>query len=164
VDIDFPPVTSSIFTQDQAYPFKEAIVWKRPVNFLDHLDADEVPQILETIEPTDIKRGALDDVWFLSALARLAENPEYIRNLFITQQFQHDGCYRLRICKNGVWHEVTIDDYFPCTVRGGPIFAHTKSSDLWVLLLEKAYAKLHGNYSLLQGGLTAEALMDLTGA
>lgn len=33
-----------------------------------------------------------------------------------------------------------------------------------MLLLEKAFAKLHGNYSLLKDGVSYEALIDLTGA
>jgi hypothetical protein len=31
------------------------------------------------------------------------------------------------------------------------------------MLLEKAYAKIHGNYQILKGGLVHEAIYDLTG-
>lgn len=34
---------------------------------------------------------------------------------------------------------------------------------MWVLLIEKAYAKLHGNYFTLRGGYCSDALEDLTG-
>lgn len=58
---------------------------------------------------------------------------------------------------------MTIDDLFPCYPKGGPIFSRGHGNELWILLLEKAYAKLHNNYFLLRGGYTIEALIDLTG-
>ena len=58
---------------------------------------------------------------------------------------------------------VTIDDYFPCHPLGQPIFSTAHGTELWVLLLEKAYAKLHGNYYALRGGFSNEGLIDLTG-
>ena len=67
------------------------------------------------------------------------------------------------MCKNGEWQEVIIDDHFPCYPNGGPMFSRGNRHELWVLLLEKAYAKLHGGYKNIVGGLPHEAMMDLTG-
>lgn len=69
----------------------------------------------------------------------------------------------MKICKNGEWQEITVDDYFPCFPNGGPIFSKGHGNELWVLLLEKAYAKIHGGYRNIVGGQPYEAMMDLTG-
>ena len=68
-----------------------------------------------------------------------------------------------------MWEEVIIDDYFPVYKDriGGkcdPAFNHSKKDLLWVMLLEKAWAKVHGGYLNINSGLTREALHDLTGA
>ena len=57
-----------------------------------------------------------------------------------------------------------MDDYFPCFPNSGPMFSRNNGNELWVLLLEKAYAKLHGGYKTITGGLPFEAMMDLTGS
>ena len=33
---------------------------------------------------------------------------------------------------------------------------------IWPLLIEKAYAKMYGNYAKIKGGFVSEALCDLT--
>lgn len=73
------------------------------------------------------------------------------------------GVYKLRLCKNGEWVVITIDDYIPCFYNAGPMFSRSNGDELWVLLLEKAYAKLHGNYYSLRFGLTQDGLIDMTG-
>jgi calpain-15 len=79
-------------------------------------------------------------------LATLAERPSLVENLFVTKDFKQNGAYRMKINKNGVWQELTIDDYMPCALDGDPLFTRTHGNELWVLLLEKAYAKLHGGF------------------
>ena len=69
----------------------------------------------------------------------------------------------MRISKNGVWNELTIDDYMPCSLEGPPLFKRTHGNELWVLLLEKAYAKLHGSFMNIAHGHPNEALQDFTG-
>lgn len=64
----------------------------------------------------------------------------------------------------GEWIPVVVDDWIPCELPGKPAFATSKKGyELWVSLLEKAYAKLHGSYEALEGGLVQDALVDLTG-
>ncbi len=69
----------------------------------------------------------------------------------------------MRICKNGEWKEVVVDDYFPCHM-GRPAFSNAHENELWVLLLEKAWAKLHGSYERIEAGFAENVLHDLTGA
>lgn len=49
--------------------------------------------------------------------------------------------------------------------RGGEAlyFSHCKSNETWLPLIEKAYAKAHGDYFSIEGGFASEAIEDLTG-
>ena len=108
-------------------------------------------------------QGTLGNCWFMCALASLAERPKLVENLFITKTKNKEGIYKIKFCKNGEWVEVTIDDYFPCLPKGNPLFSRAHDNEMWVLLIEKAYAKLHGNYFTLRGGFANEGMIDLTG-
>jgi len=44
-----------------------------------------------------------------------------------------------------------------------PVFAHNKQAELWVSLLEKAWAKYHLTYNNTQGGLPSIAYRKITG-
>ena len=48
-----------------------------------------------------------------------------------------------RHAQNGHFVDVTVDSYFPVDDDGQPLFSHTGADhELWVLVLEKAYAKV----------------------
>eukprot|EP00913_Durusdinium_trenchii_P008594 g8069.t2 len=109
--------------------------------------------------------------WFLSALAVVAQRPDLILRLFRGQtETRRDGCYTVQLFLDGRWCEVTVDDQLPCVAEqrradGSHLaFSRGKEGQLWVPLLEKAYAKAHGSYRAISGGSVAEALLDLTGA
>lgn len=164
IDVDFLPVDDSISNPKLGQSFDTVIQWRRPCDFMTLKKGEKIQVFDKSIEPSDIKQGQLGDCWFMCSISSLAERPALVRNLFITQQYNDEGVYRLRLFKNGEWVEVTIDDYIPCIPGGQPIFSKAHGDELWVLLLEKAYAKLHGNYKLLSGGFANEGMQDLTGA
>lgn len=68
------------------------------------------------------------------------------------------------MCIDGVWEEILLDDMIPVDHYNEPLYNRTKSGELWVILLEKAWAKIFKGYQNIVGGLTREALRDLTGA
>ena len=70
-----------------------------------------------------MKPGILGDEWFLSAVALLAERPALIERLFITKEINSAGLYKVRLCTNGEWMTVTVDDFIPCYPDGEPLFA-----------------------------------------
>jgi hypothetical protein len=61
--------------------------------------------------------------------------------------------------------KVLIDDWIPLLADGvTPAFGRSNhANELWVSLIEKAYAKLHRSYQAIEGGWVDAALVDLTG-
>ena len=158
LDPSFSPCDLSVFLGGER-KVQTPVHWRRPMDFFN----GEFNVFMEKIEPNDIKQGMLGDCWFMCALASLAERPQLVRRLFHIDQANAEGFYQIFFCKGGEWVRVTVDDYFPCFPKQGPMFSRSQGNELWVLLLEKAYAKLHGSYNLLRGGWAAEGMMDLTG-
>jgi calpain-15 len=160
VDPHFPPRDSSVYdVVNDDYPYETIVHWRRPKEFMRGR-----PQVFDSdIDPNDIKQGFLPDCWFLSAASCLAERQALVKRLFNTKEYNEEGLYKLRLVKNGEWVVVTVDDYIPCYYNAGPMFSRAKGNELWALLLEKAYAKLHGHYYALRYGFTHHGMMDLSG-
>lgn len=75
------------------------------------------------------------------------------------------GAYQIRFCKGGKWIVVTIDDFLPVDPETNRlVFSHSPNNELWVSLIEKAYARLHGSYAAIESGSICDAFVDLTGA
>ena len=77
-----------------------------------------------------------------------------MRKLFYFKERSEESCYGVYYKINGTWELVLIDDYFPCygTRAKNLSFTSTNDNELWVILLEKAWAKLNGSYAKAIGG------------
>lgn len=179
IDRDFPPMEGSLYKKDgdgqtmageqaaKKAASRKPIEWKRPEEFMNE-ESGPIRLFDSGIEPGDIRQGALGDCWFLCAIAALTEFDVLVKELFPRDNpddisANEAGVYRVRFCKNGLWQEVRVDDYFPCFPGGGPIYSRSNGNELWVLLLEKAFAKMCGSYEAIKSGWAYEAMMDMTG-
>ena len=162
--------TSQKFTDEEFAPQPQSILGPAYSKFYLRRASDLFRQITvvpEEISPNDIEEGLLKDAHFLSSVSTLAEEPSLIQRLFLTEESNHVGLYAVWLNDNGTWKPVIVDEYIPCNQRTGsyfPIFAQSTNDELWISLLEKAYAKIYGSYSNIEGGSVQHALRDLTGA
>jgi calpain-15 len=130
------------------------------------LFADEPFFVFNGINPQDIKQQAIADCYLLGAIATLATQPGLVRRLFDIEEANEYGVYAIWLNINGTWREFVVDDYFPIVSPGRLAFVKPTQNqrEIWVMLLEKAYAKAYGGYYKLNLGRAGEALRDLTGA
>lgn len=166
VDDSFPPVQRSLYSDPSSVLARHEVRWLRCDKIAVNNRADmKIPWVVyRTPMPDDISQGELGNCWFLSALAVLAEQPDLIRKIILTKDFCPEGVYQVRLCKDGNWQIILVDDVFPCNKHGQLIFSQAKRRQLWVPLIEKAMAKLHGCYEALIAGKCIEGLATLTGS
>jgi calpain-15 len=115
-------------------------------------------------QPSDIQQGALGNCWLVAALALISERPRLLEHILLTKNVNKEGVYLVRICHNGLWQPIIIDDHFPCTKHRHLVFTQAKRRQLYIPLIEKACAKVFGSYGNLISGNLREGLQLLTGA
>lgn len=116
--------------------------------------------------PDDVAQGSLGDCWLISAFACMAESEEAIRNIFVTKRFSERGryCVKLYDGRKDSWVNIQVDDKIPCRPNSdSPIFAKAKKGAVWVMILEKAFAKFCNGYKNLSGGHMTWAFQAMTG-
>lgn len=128
-------------------------------------------KLFNMVEPNDVIQGSVGSCWLLCALAALAEFPSYYeRHVFNTKEINQIGKYEMNFYnpKTKDWMTICVDDRIPCTKnywfrRSEPLFSKPHENELYILLLEKAFAKLAGSYGKISGGYPVLAWLILTG-
>jgi len=83
--------------------------WKR----LQDIYKQNKIKLFDSIDPNNFVQKDLCNFYFGSALSSLAEKPQRIRKLFERQEANELGIYFVRICQDGVWRYIIIDDFLP---------------------------------------------------
>ncbi|XP_054155045.1 calpain-D-like [Oppia nitens] len=169
VDDSFPPLQRSLYYRNSRNECRNSVSqWLRPEQVVtrDRMGSYQmIPwTVFRTPQPSDISQGILGNCWLLSALAVLAERPELVRKVMVTSDVCPEGAYQVRLCRDGKWTTVLIDDLLPCDSSGSLVYSKAKRGQLWVPFIEKAVAKLFGCYEALVSGRTLEGMSILTGS
>lgn len=124
------------------------------------------------ISPSDVNQGRLGDCNLLAPLAAVARaKPSAIRRL-ITRD--GDGTYNVTLfVKDHFWsdrkaHTIRVTSQFYTDSSGNPYYAGYGSTggatELWVMLIEKAFARWKGSYSAADGAIfDSDGLELITG-
>ena len=122
------------------------------------------------ISPDDIRQGSLGNCWFLAAASAIAEEKGRMEKVFVNEgnELNDKGVYSVKFYQLGVPKTVTIDDYLPLYNDGSKLrtlFSNPgNDGSMWTAVLEKAFAKYHGNYKHIEGGEANVAVRTMTGA
>ncbi|KAM4743139.1 calpain-5-like [Anableps anableps] len=160
----FPASDQSLFYQRNRIGH---ITWKRPKE----LSSD--PQLfVDGISAHDLHQGQLGNCWFVAACSSLASREALWQKVIPDWKDQewnkekpetYAGIFHFRFWRFGQWVDVVVDDRLP-TANGELVYCHSNDkNEFWSALVEKAYAKMCGCYEALDGGNTADALVDFTG-
>jgi hypothetical protein len=128
------------------------------------------------VDVTDVEQGNLGDCWFLSAVMAVAKtNPQAIKRLIKPLSEKRDGSnvyeitlYERHTIGSPTAHTVKVDDTFVEEAGGTSTYAHPQQRsaagpELWVLLLEKAWAAINGGYSKIHFGDSRAGMVAVTG-
>ncbi|CAG8472191.1 9508_t:CDS:2 [Ambispora leptoticha] len=122
----------------------------------------------KSVDADDIEQGGIGDCWFLSSVSTCSNIPGLIETICVSRD-EEVGVYGFIFFKDGDWISTVVDDQLythidPETKKEILTFGRCKDhTSTWLPLLEKAYAKIHGDYENIDLGSIGHGLEDLTG-
>jgi len=104
----------------------------------------------------------------IASLGCIGEFPELVKNMFITDIKNDYKIHGVKFYVRGKPWAVTVDEKMLFMYPSSPTLKYARPNadsldNLWAAIIEKAWAKVKGNYLVADGGLTANGIRALTG-
>ena len=138
----------------------EKISWKRAKDIFE----DQKYTLLEgQLELSDEQQGSLQNSYFISAAKALTPYPNMICQLFKSKEINPEGYFEVVLFIDGKFQIVIVDDFLPVDENNELVFTQSRNNEIWICILEKAWAKVNGGYANILQGYISEALEAFTG-
>lgn len=140
---------------------------------------------------TDVQQGVGGDCWWLAAISTIAHRKDLMDRICVDRD-EECGVYGFVFQRDGEWVSTVVDDNLYLSSRDfrevheevfdpdgskaakfrslrqkgseALFFSRcTEQNETWLPLLEKAYAKAHGDYEAIDGGYVGDGVEDMTG-
>jgi hypothetical protein len=100
----------------------------------------------------------------MASAAAIAEWPSLVKTIFLTQNKNSAGIFAVRVFLRGKPYVLSLDDNL-LFVSSGPVFGGLSDdgTSAWGTVIEKAWAKVLGNYLKTNAGYITNGLRFLTG-
>ena len=131
----------------------ENIEWKPCREILHKNDIRILP---EKIGPEHFTQGNIGDCYFISCIKSLSQIPQLLHFILGLTDKNLDNINPKQFKVNdGEWKTMIIKDSFPCINKEGKyelIGVKPNDNELFMMILEKAWALLNGGYDQIKGG------------
>ena len=166
IDPDFPADARAVYFDPYSTPKGQIsanqLKWLR-ISDNTIMGCKEPVTIVGNAFSTNIECGILGDKYLVNALRMIGPRTSLVRRLIVSDKFASRGIYTVKFFKMGKWRYVHIDDFIACRPSGKVHFCKNKNpNETYAMVIEKAYAKLHGCYEAIAFGLTEHALKDFS--
>lgn len=187
VDPAFPATNFSVYYEGRRNPIANPNSalnkvrlqedWKRPSELEQVVKGGKQPVLKEGgWDLEDVMQGKIGDCYFISALGAMAlyekRHPDKPVLTALAKDMMGDvdlesssacGAYMFKFYRAGRPIHVIVDDLLPVGTDGELAFSHCVSpTEMWVALIEKAYAKMNSCYEAIESGKVHLALVDCT--
>ena len=136
------------------------IIWSRPNETKNYFIFKGDPKIEYIKQSKNI-----NNCYFWAAIGALCnKNSDTIKNLFHIKERTKEQAYGIYFYINGKRTLIIIDDYLAYDSKNNLYFCSSyDETELWVSLIEKAFAKVKGGYLNTENNVSKEAFEYLTG-
>ena len=117
----------------------------------------------KTIDYSNFKQGSFGDCYFISCIHALSRIPQLLNFIFGLNSNEQKNTiikaqsfFIVKFFIDGEWKKIRVKNSFPVneTLGGKLVGVKPKNNEIFLMILEKAWALINGGYDKMEGGYT----------